>query len=733
MGRPESVDAEDDLLSAMREMLPGMIGMAFMFVVTIMIGIWLLPFFESAELYAFGESGTTQVRYIMLELVMIFIFTAFILALAKWKKEWIIKYGLMAVLFLALTYTTVPGAHLLLVDDTQEVFELETSNSVSGEIMTALSENEILFYDISGPELNQTVTIEMRDDPTGEASWTNEHRVEPGIEKTRVLESQYGLTMANGAYVWTVDPNNGSQIGPDYHCFDYQSFIDNPNGDIEHDNLKGGCLYAIQYADSFYILTSNNDLVRMNIIDAENGIWKYQARWNLPPNLTLGDGLTHVEMLDEEHILIAGSKVTFVYKLEIFASGIAGDPFIETAAQPLWNITRVSGDNFTTIDVGLSPYEEKRNLSTWNDTGDHLILIGDESGDIEAWNWKAETKEMVEEDRMKLEGVMQGPISSIRLLDLDSSGRSDVWIADADGIHGLFGTNQIEFVKFTANTSDTVLIHILTYDENEDRADIILINGGTELTAEMGEFTSAMYLKQGLVLDGTATMVGLIIAIVLMILLYIRPEWYVVNTVGVLVGAGVVVMLGITFVPTLVIIFMVLAAIYDAWAVYKSKHMLDLADTMIGLKLPILLVAPQERGYSMLEEQAPMRERVEQVESRDNEDATEAITPKEGSAPNMVMKPKKRPKEAMFMGLGDVIFPGMLVVSAVQWLPNDGFLVGMITMLGGLCGYMALMTYVARGKPQAGLPLLNGGAILGYLIGGLILVGTAAFEFGITF
>ena len=44
MGRPESVDAEDDLLTAMREMLPGMIGMAFMFVVTILIGIWLLHF-----------------------------------------------------------------------------------------------------------------------------------------------------------------------------------------------------------------------------------------------------------------------------------------------------------------------------------------------------------------------------------------------------------------------------------------------------------------------------------------------------------------------------------------------------------------------------------------------------------------------------------------------------------------------------------------------------------------
>ena len=87
----------------------------------------------------------------------------------------------------------------------------------------------------------------------------------------------------------------------------------------------------------------------------------------------------------------------------------------------------------------------------------------------------------------------------------------------------------------------------------------------------------------------------------------------------------------------------------------------------------------------------------------------------------------------MFMGLGDVIFPGMLVISAVQWLPNDGLFVGLITMLGGLLGYLILMTYVAKGRPQAGLPLLNGGAILGYIIGGLIFVGTGILDFGITF
>ena len=50
-------------------------------------------------------------------------------------------------------------------------------------------------------------------------------------------------------------------------------------------------------------------------------------------------------------------------------------------------------------------------------------------------------------------------------------------------------------------------------------------------------------------------------------------------------------------------------------------------------------------------------------------------------------------------------------------------LVGMGTLLGGLVGYAALMTQVARGKPQAGLPLLNGGSILGYLISGAVFIG----------
>ena len=112
-------------------------------------------------------------------------------------------------------------------------------------------------------------------------------------------------------------------------------------------------------------------------------------------------------------------------------------------------------------------------------------------------------------------------------------------------------------------------------------------------------------------------------------------------------------------------------------------------------------------------------------------------------------KPKSR--DALFMGLGDVIFPGMLVISSITFLPEIGpvvfdfwgdpskpvhlgpMMVGMGTLLGGLLGYAALMTQVARGKPQAGLPLLNGGSILGYLLSGALAIGLENLWQDITF
>jgi presenilin-like A22 family membrane protease len=226
-----------------------------------------------------------------------------------------------------------------------------------------------------------------------------------------------------------------------------------------------------------------------------------------------------------------------------------------------------------------------------------------------------------------------------------------------------------------------------------------------------------------------------VISTALMLLLHLYPEWYVVNTVGVLVGAGVITLIGVSFVPVLIIAFMLAAAVYDHWAVNSSKHMLELADTMIKNKLPVLLVAPKERGYSFIEEDDRVM-RSEKPEDMDWDDPAPHIKPESGG------------RDALFMGLGDVIFPGMLVISSVSFLPEWGpeistiwgipmhagpLAVGLGTLFGGLCGYVALMAQVARGEAQAGLPLLNGGSILGYLVSGVIAVGPAALWQDISF
>ena len=87
------------------------------------------------------------------------------------------------------------------------------------------------------------------------------------------------------------------------------------------------------------------------------------------------------------------------------------------------------------------------------------------------------------------------------------------------------------------------------------------------------------------------------------------------------------------------------------------------------------------------------------------------------------------------MGLGDIIIPGALAVSAAAFLTPDrvghgeflvfagNYALAFFTVLGGFAGFAALMYFVLKGKPQAGLPLLNSGAILGYLFSAWAIFG----------
>ena len=191
-------------------------------------------------------------------------------------------------------------------------------------------------------------------------------------------------------------------------------------------------------------------------------------------------------------------------------------------------------------------------------------------------------------------------------------------------------------------------------------------------------------------------------AAILVITLLKYPEWHVIDTCGIIVGAGAIALLGISLSIFLVIVLLIVLAIYDAMSVYKTKHMIDLADTVLDLKLPVILVIPKIRKYSLIKETKSLKEKLKHGEKR----------------------------EAFFMGLGDIIMPGVLVASAFHNITSNGLLVALSVMLGTLLGFTVLMAVVIRGKPQAGLPYLCSGAILGYIVSSYILFGELV---GLTF
>jgi presenilin-like A22 family membrane protease len=206
-----------------------------------------------------------------------------------------------------------------------------------------------------------------------------------------------------------------------------------------------------------------------------------------------------------------------------------------------------------------------------------------------------------------------------------------------------------------------------------------------------------------LIIDIPGT-IALFLSIVLVYALKVHPEWYVVNIVGFLMGAGVIAIFGNSFSILPAMILLIALAVYDAIAVYKTKHMIDLADAVTEEHLPVVMVAPKRAGYSYVNEPG-IKQRLEEGGERD----------------------------AMFMGLGDIVIPGVMVASAFVFLKPWplNLWVALGTLAGGLVGMTVLMGYVLKGNPQAGLPLLNGG-----VLGGFVLAYLAVYRdltFGINF
>jgi presenilin-like A22 family membrane protease len=175
----------------------------------------------------------------------------------------------------------------------------------------------------------------------------------------------------------------------------------------------------------------------------------------------------------------------------------------------------------------------------------------------------------------------------------------------------------------------------------------------------------------------------------LALLLYKYPEWYVIDATGLIIGGGAAALFGISLGILPVLLLLGILMVYDAIAVYKTKHMVTLAESVIDLHMPVLFVLPRKWSFSLL--------RGDEME------------------------------DGFYMGLGDAIIPTVLVVSA-NYMQGFVHYFGLINapalgaLIGTLAGYAVLSRIAGRGQPHAGLPFLNSGAILGFAIGYLALM-----------
>jgi len=229
--------------------------------------------------------------------------------------------------------------------------------------------------------------------------------------------------------------------------------------------------------------------------------------------------------------------------------------------------------------------------------------------------------------------------------------------------------------------------------------------------------------------------VGLAAVVALALLVY--PEWYVIDGAGVIMGAGAAGLFGISFGILPAILLLSVLAVYDAISVYGTEHMLDLAEGVMDLKVPVVLVVPTSLSYSFLEDGSTP----DDMRDEDRADGRQDDAPADEGEDDPVARTgddtdlaEGTPVErgALFVGLGDAVMPAIVVASAAYFLSANGGsiatldvpwvlinLPALTAMMGTIAGLLVLMYLVLKGRPHAGLPLLNGGAILGYLIGAL--------------
>ena len=669
--------------------LTPVIFMVIMFIISIGFALALAPIYIDLGLKAdFEQLGGEESLIIpFFYLAIILIFTAVILFITRKRRGGFIKYAFLGVICLSLMYVFYAVFDF--------VFYPPPTQDWSAEIEVEGGVNTILIADILG-------------------DWNDEVIIGTSSGNIEVYDKDLNK-------LWTTSqPVNGpiSNLA-----------VANINSDSNPE--------LIALADEVYIFESSAQNNAFNL--AWTSINDHYTSSLVVPDYPI------MNVSDSNTVLLVGSDTSM--------GNYNGTLEIIYSSNNTYNSYPLLSLDFPVNALEYGVFEDPSNPEIYIGTNNGIYSIGS-------------PKSATTYPSLQMVEPNDAPIVGIKIVNIDNKGTSELIAWDTSGTVLIFEANNAEPIwkkdfgnNIVGVVFDDFFADDIDYKEDDGRElskgyEMIvrangklfvyysiekeIYNGKFDITEEAGRLgSSASGLASGQLDDNDdldilvgdnnefkqyqyiwrtysdmPCIMGLIVSIILSIALFYYPEWYLVDIVGILVAGGVAALIGISIGLLPIIVLLIVLAIYDAISVYKTKHMVSLADKVMEFKLPILLVVPKKRGYSFLRQKG-LKKQLDEGEER----------------------------EAMFIGLGDIIIPGTLVVSAFHFLPvTDGLfgisanlLVAIFTLVGTLVGFSALMHYVLKGNPQAGLPLLNTGAILGFFISNFVIYQDLTFGLALPF
>lgn len=168
--------------------------------------------------------------------------------------------------------------------------------------------------------------------------------------------------------------------------------------------------------------------------------------------------------------------------------------------------------------------------------------------------------------------------------------------------------------------------------------------------------------------------------IFLLFVWFIYRNIFVHNVIMILAVSAISVMLAVNIQPSTAVIILLVLATYDFWAVYKTKHMVQMFHGLESAKVHFAFIIPQ--SFSGLFKKIS------------------------------VVSPSS---EFMFLGTGDIAIPAIFIVTCLQLSLRTATITG----LGAICGFIflhILFTTQEKKSPMPGLPPIVFGCLLGFLI-----------------